>query len=269
MATYYLSHAGIKGMKWGIRRWQRKDGSLTPAGKIRYLRTGKGNDDDDNNDRDESPEDYEARKARALKEGSAEEVLRYKGSLSNKELRDAVDRIDLERRLSSISEQERKTGFDKFTSVMDKVGRTKDALDKGVGLYNFVAKINNSLNDKKLPVLDGQKYEDKSARERLLRRVTAKDVVKDPTKYSTEELSTLVKRMSSLDAMSKKVGTSSETNDDSGDSARKDSSETNREYRPPSGRSNPGPNSNNTSPPNTYDVDFDDDGGSDKKKKKK
>lgn len=35
-----LYHSGIKGMKWGIRRYQNKDGSLTPAGRKRY-----GNDD--------------------------------------------------------------------------------------------------------------------------------------------------------------------------------------------------------------------------------
>lgn len=31
-----LYHWGTKGMKWGIRRYQNKDGSLTPAGKKRY-----------------------------------------------------------------------------------------------------------------------------------------------------------------------------------------------------------------------------------------
>jgi hypothetical protein len=35
---YYLKHSGIKGMKWGVRRYQNKDGSLTPAGKKRYDR---------------------------------------------------------------------------------------------------------------------------------------------------------------------------------------------------------------------------------------
>lgn len=33
----YIYHHGIKGMKWGIRRYQNKDGSLTPAGKKRRM----------------------------------------------------------------------------------------------------------------------------------------------------------------------------------------------------------------------------------------
>lgn len=31
-----LEHHGILGMHWGIRRYQNKDGTLTPAGKKRY-----------------------------------------------------------------------------------------------------------------------------------------------------------------------------------------------------------------------------------------
>ena len=31
----YLEHHGIKGMKWGVRRYQKKDGSYTVAGANR------------------------------------------------------------------------------------------------------------------------------------------------------------------------------------------------------------------------------------------
>lgn len=32
----YLAHHGILGMKWGVRRYQNKDGTLTGAGRKRY-----------------------------------------------------------------------------------------------------------------------------------------------------------------------------------------------------------------------------------------
>ena len=40
-----LMHWGIKGMKWGVRRYQNKDGSLTPAGKKRYSQSSTPSED--------------------------------------------------------------------------------------------------------------------------------------------------------------------------------------------------------------------------------
>lgn len=38
----YLMHHGIKGMKWGVRRYRNNDGSLTDAGKKRYESARRG-----------------------------------------------------------------------------------------------------------------------------------------------------------------------------------------------------------------------------------
>ena len=37
--TDTICHYGVKGMKWGVRRYQNKDGSLTSAGKNRYRKS--------------------------------------------------------------------------------------------------------------------------------------------------------------------------------------------------------------------------------------
>lgn len=70
MGYYYicngdvLYHHGIKGQKWGRRRFQNEDGSLTPAGKERY-------DDDGDNNRVETPEERKKRIARNVAIGAA------------------------------------------------------------------------------------------------------------------------------------------------------------------------------------------------------
>lgn len=60
MATY-IAHHGVLGMKWGIRRYQNKDGSLTAEGRQRY---GVGEDYDPNRP---TPEQDLARHNRRVK----------------------------------------------------------------------------------------------------------------------------------------------------------------------------------------------------------
>ena len=51
-----LRHHGIKGQKWGVRRYQNEDGSLTPEGKKRYGSYEKIVEDSRKNYRDQARE---------------------------------------------------------------------------------------------------------------------------------------------------------------------------------------------------------------------
>ena len=87
----YLEHHGIKGQKWGMRRFQNEDGSLTPEGKERY-----GVDSDSDGSKKQSrPETREERKAR------------YKRGKQFERERRAEESRDYERRLNENDEYQR------------------------------------------------------------------------------------------------------------------------------------------------------------------
>lgn len=58
-----LYHHGIKGQKWGVRRFQNKDGSLTSAGKKRY------DDDGPNNTKTDDKSDNRKQHGKAYRTG--------------------------------------------------------------------------------------------------------------------------------------------------------------------------------------------------------
>lgn len=91
-----LYHWGIKGMKWGIRRYQNKDGSLTPAGQKRRakleseLKTLKGKKTAGSS----STKRAQAAKAKpAVREAPKKKTV---AEMTDEELRDKTNRMQLE-----------------------------------------------------------------------------------------------------------------------------------------------------------------------------
>ena len=78
-----LYHFGIKGMKWGIRRYQNKDGSLTAAGKKRY------------NEGEQSSKEKSAPSSSSSRSKSISE-------LSDAELRTRINRLNLEKQYRQL-----------------------------------------------------------------------------------------------------------------------------------------------------------------------
>lgn len=61
-------HHGVKGQKWGVRRWQNSDGSLTPEGYIHYY--GKNKKEAGSYYSDEAQKDYNKRRSEYTKDAS-------------------------------------------------------------------------------------------------------------------------------------------------------------------------------------------------------
>ena len=189
-----LTHHGVKGMKWGVRRTPAQLGhkpSTTrkkkaapksstakkkPASKEikEKLKDVKGKIDKYRKTRakqqaakaaekeKKTKEEYEAAKKKAIESGSADEVLKYQGKLSNQELQIATGRLNMEAQLSQMSSKTKKTGLDRLEETANKIDRIRGAAEKGIAAWNTYAKIHNSLSPNDLPTLDG-KYKDRQA----------------------------------------------------------------------------------------------------------
>lgn len=94
-----LRHYGIRGQKWGIRRFQRKDGSLTPEGKRRYA-------DDDYHD------DY--RRAHDSKSVR---------TMSDQELRNRLNRLQMEVQYKQMTASKLDKGKKIVADVLENAGK--------------------------------------------------------------------------------------------------------------------------------------------------
>lgn len=162
METNTLTHWGIKGMKWGVRRFQNKDGSLTPAGKKRY--------DDDGPE--ETKEEYEARKQKAIKSGSATDVLKFKGDLTKQEMDSAFARIQWEQNMQSLSAKEIEAGKNRADNFFKGVDKAVGYANSTAKAWNTVANVVNAFGglDVQLPKIDT----DVTKGNRVLRNVEKK-----------------------------------------------------------------------------------------------
>ena len=169
MDEYVLYHHGIKGMRWGIRRYQNPDGSLTAAGQRRAEKEAKKQEKEA-----KKREEHEKAKEAAVKTGSAKDVLKFKNELTKQEMNDAMSRIRWEQEMARASIQsvsKGKLAADRFFNglkdanqkantvldVTDTVVRGTNTLIKG---YNTFANIFNSIpgspGDTYLPRIDTQ-----------------------------------------------------------------------------------------------------------------
>lgn len=167
-----LAHHGTKGMRWGIRRYQNKDGSLTPAGKKRY------------GDKEGAEESVEEKRAKLLKSTDAAELYKNRSILSTAEINERLNRLDTERRLSEAAAKTKKTGFDYVDKAL-KIGR----------------KINEVYEFTNTPVMKALKK--KLGLEEAEKRLGLDAVYKNRDKLSDKQLTDALKRANTVKAIKK------------------------------------------------------------------
>lgn len=123
-----LTHHGIRGQKWGRRRYQNPDGSLTPAGRKRYgvesnYERSRGEHNKPNKPvklfgKKKSPDDDIPEENRYLSKKAR--------SMTDKELDKAIERLQKEQRLKQVSPEE----IERAKKLMDDQSYRKKSLDK-------------------------------------------------------------------------------------------------------------------------------------------
>lgn len=147
MESKELYHYGRKGQKWGQRLYQNKDGSLTPLGRMRYKREtdrltaerktlinkkrtnakidrlNKLQEDVDN--RKKALDDYEKAKGNSkefnTQKSSDPEKPKKISEMSDAELRDRINRINLENSYKSLVEGSSKKEVSKGRQFVEDV----------------------------------------------------------------------------------------------------------------------------------------------------
>ena len=113
-STNDIWHYGIKGQKWGIRRYQNSDGTLTASGKRRQKK-------------EEKRQAKEARKQAKQVDKEIRQERAYasknRRSLSDEELVSRVKRLEQERKLKNLTYEDVATGRTAVKSFLKETGR--------------------------------------------------------------------------------------------------------------------------------------------------
>lgn len=133
-----LYHYGILGMKWGIRRFQNKDGSLTPRGKSR-----------NKSKKSDTPahEDYsKAHNKKSVK------------SMSDAELRARLNRLQMERNYNALVGDDVSKGKSIVNGILKAATTVATVSGTALTLYSNADKIKKIVE----PLIQNKKILDKA-----------------------------------------------------------------------------------------------------------
>lgn len=158
---FYLAHGGPGSGRYplgsGERPYQKFEGSRRKSGGISgYIRSRKAKKTEEKQQRqrnedlrrkmeeEQKKRQHDSDKERVLREGTATEVMKYQGELTNQELQNAFTRLNLESQLRNLSQKEMRSAMDKVDDIMKTVRTGTEWAKIGTDTYNTFAAIYNA-----------------------------------------------------------------------------------------------------------------------------
>ena len=127
-----LTHSGIKGQKWGIRRFQNEDGTLTAEGKQRY-----GNLKRMVGDLSTNSKNALDNVSLMLPAGNGKRSHGDYSKISDAELRDRVNRLNLEEQYARLTNdmKYKRSGSEIAKEILQTTGAVLGIVGSGIGIY--------------------------------------------------------------------------------------------------------------------------------------
>ena len=148
----YIQHHGIKGQKWGVRRFQNKDGTLTTAGKKRVKELNNTATEKYTGSKHDSPAYREHRmnkEADNKKKAEMRADVKNRRTLSDADLKKKIERVKMEKQLKELTAEEISPGKAFAKRVLSSSGqKVATSLVTGAVLYGVKTAMTKEFNIK-------------------------------------------------------------------------------------------------------------------------
>lgn len=149
---YILVHSGVKGMRWGVIRWIEKRKAERAKNKQRKAAAKeKKQRAEEKKATKKLRGEYKQNVKKALENGDAEAIQKYRRFMTTRELKEANDRFREYKTLAGYASGQRKARFDKSPvgrtiNGVEKAAKLADTASKALEAYNKIAKVYNAVN---------------------------------------------------------------------------------------------------------------------------